>query len=256
VGTPGKSYKLTVEDSAIARFVVRAGPSTRGRITRVTSDEPATHVLSAMDVKHRLAQSSAPDEGMTLETIEVDDAESGERWMLPADIEWSYTEWADGSRAEAGGNLLASLPDGDYWLVRTTLPTRTPPQLLLGNARITSPPNALELVDERPLYAAAIGARPNAPPCGRTPLVGLAVLDYVGDSAVDAVLFFELVRSTHAGAPPKSADGDAVVVVPAVSDLVIDVLESLSADTSRAAKDRWTATRAPALVRRLAWRTR
>jgi len=256
VGRAGKSYTLTAEDPALARFLVRAGPSTRGRITRVTLDEPTTHAVSAAGVTHRLAHSSSPGAGMTLETIAVDDAESGERWMLPAEIEWSYMEWAEGSRAEAGGNLLASLPDGDYWLVRTKLPARSPGKLLLGNERIASPPNALELVDERPLYAAAIGARPEAPPSGKTPLVGLAVLDYVGDAVMDAVLFFELVRSASAGAPPKDADADAVVIVPAGGDLVIDVLEVLSPARSVEAKDRWRTTRAPALVQRLARRTR
>ncbi len=155
---------------------------------------------------------------MTLETVEVDGAESGERWMLPAEVEWSYLEWAEGSRAEAGG---------------------------------AAPPNAAELVDQPPFYAAAIGARAGALPSGKTPLVGLAVLGYVGDSVVDAVLFFELARSATAS-PPVKAQADAVVVVPAIGDLVIDVLESISAESSRDAKDRWRTTRASALVRHLA----
>jgi hypothetical protein len=79
--------------------------------------------------------------------------------------------------------------------------------------------------------------------------VRLAVLDYVGD----AVLFFELARSANAGAPPKTADADAVVVVPAGADLVIDVRASFSAERAREAKVRWRTTRAPALVRWLAW---
>ncbi len=260
--TPAEPFELIVLDSAIARLTV--GPSGGGPdlrwITRVTSSEPPIHVVNGAGVAHRLSQPWAPDEGMTLETIEAGDVAWASRSKLPEAIEWSYMEWAEGSRAERGGALLASLPDGDYLLVRTKLPQRAGAQLLLGNERVPSPPNALELVDEAPFYAAAIGARSDAPPSGATPLVGLAVLDYVGDAIIDGALFLEIVRSAAeqaAGAATSGdASADAVVVIPTGGELVIDVLEGFSADSARAAKERWRTTRAPALARLLAWGAR
>ncbi|MBX3187684.1 MAG: hypothetical protein KF819_11740 [Labilithrix sp.] len=245
------TFDLEVIDAAIARFVVRdaASPSI-ARVTQQSATAPPVHdVVYAATTRHRLSQPWAPDDGMILETFDPTIAEGGAPpASILADVEWKYMEWAEGSLAESGGGLLGALPDGSYWLARTKLEATAPKTILLGNAWSPAPSNARQLADRRPLYAAAFGVRRGAPPSGASPLVGLAVLDYVGDASVDATLFFEIVEA-KALTPDRS--GDVVVVIPQTGALVVDALEAFSASDAQEARLRWERERSRALAQLL-----
>lgn len=63
--------------------------------------------------------------------------------------ELAYMTFAEGARAENGGQALAALPDGAYWLVRRALPSSPIDGglLQLGNDLIPLPPFADVVLD-------------------------------------------------------------------------------------------------------------
>ena len=157
------------------------------------------------------------------------------RRAAPEDLEWRYMSWAEGSRAEGDAGLLGALPDGRYLLVRSSAEARRTPSVLLGNEWVPSPPNARTLLDAAPHYAAVFGAQPDAPPDLAQPLLSVAVLNYVGDSVMDALLFFPCTEPRSSPAPA----GDAVLVVPTQGQLVLDAVERFSAQDSVRSRARW-----------------
>jgi hypothetical protein len=151
--------------------------------------------------------------------------------MSEAD-ELAYMAFAEGSRAENGGQALAALPDGDYWIVRRSLPSVRSNTLQLGNFNIPIPVYADVVFDSRSipghpkytgrgLYAAAFGV--SAPPTYERPLIGIRVLAWTGYDDQDALLFFDIgqepSRSSTAG---QTRTGDAVFVIPTDPIFVLD----------------------------------
>lgn len=125
----------------------------------------------------------------------------------------AYMAFAESSRAENGGQALAALPDGNYWLVRRSLPNSRSSTLQLCNDIIPLPPYADVVLDREDFYAAAFGAA--APPTYERPLVGIPVFAYRGDGRQDALLLFDVgAEASPSHTSSKARTGDAVFVIP------------------------------------------
>ena len=125
--------------------------------------------------------------------------------------ELAYMAFAEDSRAERGGQALAALPNGEYWLMRRSLPSLPNSTLQLANDVVPLPPYADVVLDRQDFYAAAFGV--TSPPSYEQPLVGIPVLTYPGDGWQDALMFFEFGEQASPS-PDQARTGDAVFVVP------------------------------------------
>jgi hypothetical protein len=131
--------------------------------------------------------------------------------------------FAEGARAENGGQALAALPNGAYWLVRCSLPSSPGIQLQLGNDAIPLPPFADEVLNRRDFYAAAFGA--SVPPSYERPLVGILVLAWTGNDMQDALLCFDVDgEPSRSSAAAQTRTGDAVFVITTDPTFVVDSL--------------------------------
>ena len=218
----------------VAELTVPPRPSAFGLRT---AGSPAVHEVGVHGApRWKLRQPLSPDDAWELETLPTGKLLSAKR-TVPEELEWAYLTWAEGTRAESGAAVLWALPPGRYLLVRSGRALRAEPQVLLGNERVAAPANARVLIDERPFYGLALGHHPAAAPGTASPLLGVAVLNYVGSWTMSGVLFFDCVpRQGDAVAEPS---GDLVLVVPAQGDLVIDALAEFSAKHSAQSMDDW-----------------
>jgi hypothetical protein len=141
--------------------------------------------------------------------------------MISEADELAYIAFAEGSRAENGGQALAALPDGAYWLVRRSLPSARSKVLQLGNNLIPIPPYADVVFEREGFYAAAFGV--SARPTYERPLVGIPVIAWPGQDTQDALLFFDVCEEPPLSSPPgQMSTGDAVFVIPTDPSLVLD----------------------------------
>jgi len=180
----------------------------------------------------RIRQQMSPDDAWEIETLPDGRLLPAHR-SVPEHLEWAYLTWAEGSRAESGVSVLQSLPPGDYLLVRSSLESRRPASVLLGNERVPNPPaNMLLLLDEEPFYGMVLGPESDNPPQTSHPLVGLVALNYIGSSRLHAALFFDCLareaRHESGASPPPASSGDLVLVVPVTGELVIDAMAAYS----------------------------
>jgi hypothetical protein len=224
--------------------IVQPGGGGSARFGVRTSGWPPVHEVGVSGApRWRLSPAASPDDGWSLETLGSGTLLARDA-PVPESLEWRYLTWAEGTRAEAGAALLGALPPGRYLLARATVEPRREAAILLGNEWVPSPENARVLLDRRPHYAALLGPSASAPPPTDQPLLGLVVLNYVGDSVVDAGLFF-------AGAEPRPGPapaGDLVLVVPVEGELLIDALAGFSSESEERARARWKAQGARGLA--------
>jgi hypothetical protein len=206
-----------------------------GELRLRSSGFPTVHELGVEGrPRWRLRTAPSTDDAWQID-VEPTGALLSRQRSAPEDLEWRYMSWAEGSLAEADAALLGALPDGRYLLVRSGVAPRRAASVLLGNEWVPSPPNARALLDAQPHYAAVFGARSDAPPDLAQPLFAVAVLNYVGDSVMDALLFFPCAEP-RAGA---AATGDSVLVVPLQGQLVVDAVQRFSEADSARSRARW-----------------
>jgi len=210
------------------------------------SAAPRVYALGAFgEPRVRLTAPWSPtDDDWTLEVLRG----KGVSGSVPEDAELAYLAFAEGTAAENSAHVLGALPDGVYALVRARPPSERPNFITLGNQRVQAKSNALELLDSQDAYACAWGRNADAPPSGRTPLVGLGMANFDGSTSRPGLLAFEL-GDPGTVSTMNAASQDLLVIVPVRGPLVIDVLDGFGTGSPAEA---WASTHAPALVRGLA----
>jgi hypothetical protein len=241
------SARLTLSalSAAVARLDVQGNHGWQLISSAVPGNQaaPRVYALGAFgEPRVRLTAPWSPtDDDWTLETLRA----KGVSGAVPEEAELAYLAFAEGTAAENSAHVLGALPDGEYRVVRVRPPSSRSRQVTLGNQRMDARPNALELLDTKDAYACAWGRGSEAPPSGRTPLVGLGMAHFDGSTNRPGLLAFELgdpgtVRTMNA------ASQDLVVVVPVRGPLVIDVLDGFGAGPVAEA---WATTHAESMVR-------
>jgi len=208
------------------------------------------HVLGTFGApRFRIAEPWSPDEAWELEHIAN---APGIRGSISSEIELSYMAFAEGTAAENGAHVLGALPDGAYSLVRTAPPAERGKTMLLGNAWVPAPPNAVvwgreAKRDGLERYAVAFGRSEGAPPTYKTPYVCLGILNFTGYATPPALLAFELGDpGTVSQLAPASKD--AIFIVPEAPPFVIDAMAKFSAERSAADLAGWRKTEAAAFI--------
>jgi hypothetical protein len=183
---------------------------------------------------YRVAQPFSPDDGWVI-APQPNGRLLDENGGTPTALT-GYAAWAAGSCALHGNSLIDQLPNGRYLVVRSPRRPIAAERVLLGNEFVEAPPNVQVLQDQPPVYACVIGAQSDSPPDLSQPLLGLAILNYVGESWMHGVVFFQLSASGDVGGDGR----DIVLVIPADGELVIDNLGLVSPDGGNGARSRWS----------------
>lgn len=160
--------------------------------------------------------------------------------------------WLPSASHRAASGLLTRLPTGSYFLVRARPPGDDDGQaVLLGNEWVEGAgEHHRVLLDARDAYAGIIGNQPGRRPDLSAPLLGLSVLNYTGDPAPHAVLFFCCFAPRAAAIAPS----ELLLVIPRSGPLVFDNMEAYSDARSAEDKRRWHEKHAKAFARELAMR--
>ncbi len=194
------------------------------------------HGLGMRDApRFRVVQPFDPDAGWRFEPrtsgLDVPDT-----WSPRDETERLLADWLAGTSATRGRSVFRALPRGRYRLVRCRRPVLAPAKVLMGNDLVPRPANVRVLRQEEPLFAGIVGAAASEPPCLDQPLVGLAVLNYVGAFSWQGLVFFP--PAAHLS-PATEPGGDLVLVIPLEGELVIDNLGGLNAEWERISLERW-----------------
>jgi hypothetical protein len=201
----------------MVRLAIRGSPA-----PMIALMDPVVETRPSSAVKRRIIcrgfevvepKFSVIDEGWRLEPTASQSARSIS-WSISAiseSDELAYMAFAEGSRAERGGQALATLPDGEYWLVRRSLPNSRNSTLQLANDAAPLPAYADVVLDREDFYAAAFGV--TSPPTYGQPVVGIPVLSYSGNAWQDALMFFDLGEPASPSRG-QTRTGEAVFVVP------------------------------------------
>lgn len=146
---------------------------------------------------------------------------------------------------ESTRGLIHALPTGRYALVRSSRTLVPKARVLLGNAFVPSPRNALLLGNASDAYAVAFGAIEDLKPNAAGLFVGVAVLAYTGHDTKDGMWLFDFSGAVE----PADVPGEIVMVLPLEGPLVIDALAAFRADASHEVKRVWADSRGAAFVR-------
>lgn len=220
------------------------------RIARLTISQPVSSFGLTVDPrlrKHQLGfrdgplyeleQPFSPDDGWEIvprplgrlvEELWIDDPHN--------DLEERCAAWASGSRATRGHGLLGLLPLGTYLLVRSPRRPIETGRILLGNKFVAARPSMRVLRDDKPVYALVTGPQPRSSPSLDQPLLGLVVLNYVGDSWMHGVLFFEFAAPV---ADASVGDGELLLIIPVEGEMIFDNMGFFSAADEEVSRMRW-----------------
>lgn len=162
---------------------------------------------------------------------------------LPCPVDVELEVFLGTSLGDSARELIHSLPTGRYALVRSSRPLVPKARILLGNEYVPAPPNALVLREADDFYAVAFGACRDLKPNAAGLFVGVALLAYAGEDAMDGILLFEF--SGEVG--PAVAPGEIVMILPIEGPLVIDALAGFRKDASEV-KQQWADDRAATFI--------
>jgi hypothetical protein len=197
----------------LARLII-AEPA--GRLGLVVDRRQQRYSVGILDApRYRLTQPFSPDDGWRIE-------------LAP-----------NGALVDA---LLDMLPAGSYFVVRSPRRPIDAPKILLGNEWVEPQANLRVLHDDSPVYALVVGAERDAPPALNQPLLGIPILNYVGESWMHGVWFLQLAASVT-----PDPGGDLVLIIPTTGELVLDNLGFLVPDDE--ARVRWRDSEAEAFAR-------
>ncbi|HET9621861.1 MAG TPA: hypothetical protein VFP84_10860 [Kofleriaceae bacterium] len=187
--------------------------------------------------RYQLDQPYSPDDGWEITPLPagtlITDMPHGDANGVAAR---EYAMWSSGWGSSDDLALLERLPAATYTLVRCRRPLANPAQVLLGNERIATRPYFRVLNPDPPVYSLIIGADSTSAPTGPGPLLGFAILNYVGDSWMHGLLFFQYTASRTA-----AASDDRLLIIPTDGELVVDNMSAFSAEGELRSKAQWQA---------------
>ncbi len=201
----------------------------------VTSPRQEHGLGVRLDPRFRVLQPFNPDDGWRFEPREQA-RDVPDSWSPGGDMEQDLARWARGSAAVRGLSVLTDLPRGRYLLLRCSRSPGAPEKVLMGNDLIPRPPNVRVLRQEEPIFAGIVGAAAGQPPCLDQPLLGLAVLNYVGSFSWQGLLFFPPAAHRPSGV---QARGPLLLVVPLDGELVLDNMAGFNPEWERTSLGRW-----------------
>jgi hypothetical protein len=138
---------------------------------------------------------------------------------IPSSVAAAYRGFAAGSKAPKGTTVLATLPPGRYWIVRSTRRPVAVPYVLLGNECVEAGAHHRLLLEGNPAHHALVVGAPGRGPRLDRPLVGVA-LGGLGGLRAGGVAFLSLALGGDRD-PAEPAGTDLILVLPASGDLVL-----------------------------------
>ena len=207
----------------------------KGAIALVTDPRTQVHHINVLGApRYRLDQPLAPDDGWSISPVMEADA------RVPTIVwngEVACRNWLNQSDATDVSSEIGALSPGEYLILRSRRQPHTTPFVYFGNQRILTPSYARTIRDERPFYSYLIDASPDGRAASIRHAVGVAVLNYFGNSRAHGVLFFSDLDS--AGPPVSSEPVQEILVLPLRGSLVVDNLSAFSVEEEGASRQRW-----------------
>ncbi len=175
-----------------------------------------------------LEQPFSPDDAWNIK-INANGEYISDKLSIPKIIEEEYLSWI--AKSNIGGEgIIGVLPTGSYLLLRCSKhPIRTE-KVLLRNELVTAPYNTWVLNETKPIYMCIIGDNKESSPKLNQPLIGVSILNYVGNSSMHGVIFFPYINSSVENFVNEK---DLILIIPMQGELVINAMEYFSSEEEK-----------------------